>query len=204
MRVDAAILAGGRARRLNGVDKSTLLVGHATILERQLDALAGVAARVFVVAGDPAPFAARALRVVPDRLPGAGALGGIYTALVEAESPDVLVLACDLPFVTPALLARLAGMADDEHDAVVPRTGDGRQPLCAVYARRLADTVRRQVESGHLKIQELLAAIRLRELGPDDLARLDPDGRLFHNVNTPGDLELALRFAARAAPNTSR
>lgn len=202
--MDAAILAGGRARRLGGAEKSSLLVGHATILERQLDALTGVAARVFVVARDPASVDARGLRVVPDRLPGAGALGGLYTALVEAESPHVLVLACDLPFLTPALLATLAGMAGDEHDAVVPRTADGRQPLCAIYARRLADTVRRQVESGHLKIQDLLAAIRLRELGPDDLARLDPDGRLFHNVNTPGDLELALRFAARADRPTDR
>jgi len=193
--VDAAILAGGRARRFGGADKSTLRVGPATIFERQLDALDGLADRVYVVAGDPSPFETYGLRVVPDRLPDAGALGGIYTALVEAESSQVLVIACDLPFLTPALLARLAALADDEHDAVVPRTRDGRQPLCAVYARQLAETVRRQIESGHLKIQELLDAIRLRELGPDDLARFDSDGRLFHNVNTPGDLELALRFA---------
>jgi FdhD protein len=86
----------------------------------------------------------------------------------------------------------------------VPRTNDGRQPLCAVYAQRLAETVRRQVESGHLKIQDLLAAIRLRELSPDELARFDPDGRVFHNVNTPGDLELALRFAARANRDAGR
>jgi molybdenum cofactor guanylyltransferase len=202
--VDAAILAGGQARRFGGADKSALCVGPATILERQLDALGDVADRIFVVAGDPAPFEHHRLQVVPDRLPDAGALGGIYTALVEARSPHVLVVACDLPFLTAPLLARLAELAGDGYDAVVPRTRDGRQPLCAVYAQRLADTVRRQVESGHLKIQDLLGAIRLRELGPDDLARFDPDGRLFHNVNTPGDLELALRFAARADRNAGR
>jgi molybdopterin-guanine dinucleotide biosynthesis protein A len=103
--VDAAILSGGRARRLGGADKSRLRVGHATILERQLDALAGVAGRVFVVTGDPAAFEGRGLRVVPDRLPDAGALGGIYTALVEAQSPSVLVVACDLPFLTRELPA---------------------------------------------------------------------------------------------------
>jgi molybdopterin-guanine dinucleotide biosynthesis protein A len=202
--VDAAILAGGRARRFGGADKSTLRVGHATILERQLEALEGLADRVFVVAGDPGPFADYDLRVVPDRLPEAGALGGIYTALVEAETSQVLVLACDLPFVTGPLLARLAGEAGEPYDAVVPRTRDGRQPLCAVYARGIAETVRREIESGHLKVQDLLEAIRLRELGPRDLARFDPDGRLFHNVNTPGDLELALRFATRADRNAGR
>ena len=203
--MDAAILAGGRARRLGGADKSTLRVGRATILERQLDALAGVADRVFVVAGDPAPFEGLGLRVVPDRLPDAGALGGIYTALVEAAEP-----ARPGGRVRPAVpddraaRGRSPAWPAKTHDAVVPRSRDGRQPLCAVYARRLAGTVRRQIESGHLKIQELLEAIRLRELGPDDLARLDPDGRLFHNVNTPGDLELALRFAARADRNAGR
>jgi molybdenum cofactor guanylyltransferase len=202
--VDAAILAGGRARRFAGADKSTLRVGRATILERQLDALEGLADRVFVVAGDSEPFAAHGLQVVPDRLPDAGALGGIYTALVEAEGSQVLVLACDLPFVTRPLLARLASEAREPFDAVVPRTRDGWQPLCAVYARRLADTVRREIESGHLKIQDLFEAIRLRELGPQDLARFDPDGHLFHNVNTPGDLELALRFATRADRNAGR
>jgi molybdopterin-guanine dinucleotide biosynthesis protein A len=202
--VDAAILAGGRARRFAGADKSSLRVGPATILERQLDALGDVADRIFVVSGDPAPFEPYRLPVVPDRLENAGALGGIFTALVEAQSPHVLVVACDLPFLTAPLLARLAGLAGDEYDAVVPRTRDGRQPLCAVYARRLADTVRRQVESGHLKIQELLEAIRLRELGPDDLARFDPGGHLFHNVNTPGDLEFALRFATRADRDAGR
>lgn len=201
--MDAAILAGGRARRFGGADKSTLRVGPATILERQLDALDGLADRVYVVAGDPAPFERFGLRVVPDRLPSAGALGGIYTAMMEAAGPRVLVIACDLPFLTAPLLARLTRLADDEHDAVVPRTRDGRQPLCAVYATRLAGTVRQRIESGHLKIQDLLDAVRLRELGPDDLAGLDPDGRLFHNVNTPGDLELALRFA-RADRHTGR
>jgi molybdenum cofactor guanylyltransferase len=193
--VDAAILAGGQARRFGGADKSTLRVGPGTILARQLDALREVADRVFVVAGDSERFASRGLLVVPDRLPNAGALGGIYTALLEAASPHVLVLACDLPFVTAPLLSYLAGLAGDDHDAVVPHSPDGLQPLCAIYARHLVEPVRRQVESGHLKIQDLLGAIRTREVGPDVLARFDPGGRLFYNVNTPGDLEQAVRLA---------
>jgi len=202
--VDAAILAGGRARRLGGRDKRALRVGPTTILERQLSALDGLADRVFVVGGDPIAGGDPHPAVVPDRLPSAGALGGLYTALCEAAGTHVLVVACDLPFVTAALLARLMSMADSECDAVVPRSNDGLQPLCAVYARRLSGDVRRRIESGCLKIQDLLGAIRVRELGPAEIAALDAGDRLFFNVNTPDDLAEALRLSSQGFPPPGR
>ena len=202
--MDVAILAGGRARRLGGVDKSALRIGSVPIFERQLKALEGLADRIVVIGGEPDRYAPGFVRVVPDRVPRAGALGGLYTALCEAETPYVLVIACDLPFVHARVLERLAALADGTIDAVVPRTADGMQPLCAVYARRLRNRVRRRIESGHLKVQDLLAAVSVREVGPDDLASLDPTGHSFFNVNTPGDLGQAVRFAARASRRTRR
>lgn len=194
--MDAAILAGGRARRLGGRDKRALRVGPTTILEHQLAALDGLVDRVFVVGGDPMAGSGPRPAVVPDRLPNAGALGGLYTALCEAAGSHVLVVACDLPFVTTALLARLISLADSECDAVVPRPTDGLQPLCAVYARHLAGDVRRRIESGRLKIQDLLGTIRVREFGPAEIAAFDADGRLFFNVNTPDDLAEAVRLSS--------
>ena len=196
--MDAAILAGGRARRLGGQDKRALRVGPATILERQFAALDGLVDRVFVVGGDRAAAGSVGSDVVPDLLPNAGALGGLYTALCEAAGSHVLVVACDLPFVTTPLLARLISLADDEFDAVVPRSADGPQPLCAVYARRLAEDVRRRIESGRLKVQDLFGTIRVRELGPAEVTAFDPDGRLFLNVNTPDDLARAGRLSSDA------
>jgi molybdenum cofactor guanylyltransferase len=194
--VDAAILAGGRARRLGGKDKRALRVGPTTILERQLAALDGLVDRVFVVGGDPFAGGGPLPAIVTDRLPNAGALGGLYTALCEAAGSHVLVVACDLPFVTSALLTRLISLADNGCDAVVPRSTDGLQPLCAVYARRLAGEVRGRIESGRLKIQDLLGAIRVREFGPAEIATFDAEGRLFFNVNTPDDLAEAVRLSS--------
>lgn len=196
--MDAAILAGGRASRLGGRDKGLLSVGRTPILCRQLAALDGVADRVYVIAGEPERFRRFRVRVFPDVLPDAGALGGLHAALSAAESRHVLVLACDLPFLTAPLLGHLASLADDACDVVVPRTPDGLQPLCAVYSRDLAPLVRQRVESGRLKIMDLLGAVRRREVGPDEVAAFDPDGRVFFNVNTPGDLKLAVRLAAVA------
>jgi molybdopterin-guanine dinucleotide biosynthesis protein A len=195
--VDAAILAGGRARRFGGRDKSSLDVGGASILERQLAALRGVAGRILVVAGNPARFQERGLDAVADLVPGAASLGGVYTALASAAGDHVLVVACDLPFLTASFLRRLVAQARPEDEAVVPRTVDGWQPLCAVYSRRLAEPARRQIDAGHLKIVDLLAAARVREIGPETIAEDDPDGLLFFNVNSPADWQLANQLAAR-------
>src|SRR5688500_18944451 len=77
----AAILAGGQARRLGGVNKGTLALGDSQIVDRQLAALRTVASTVFVVGRDSPAWSARGLPVVADDVPGAGALGGIYTAI---------------------------------------------------------------------------------------------------------------------------
>src|SRR5688572_9461741 len=82
--IAAAILAGGLARRLGGANKATLRVGDLRIIDHQLAILREVADPVFIVSGRPEAFAdiSGSPRIVPDILPDAGPLGGIYTALV--------------------------------------------------------------------------------------------------------------------------
>jgi molybdopterin-guanine dinucleotide biosynthesis protein A len=191
--ISAAILAGGRARRLGGADKGALVVGPSRIVDAQLDALRAVADDIRIVAGRHAlgqdrRYADLGVPVIPDALPGAGPLGGLYTALVDARHDAVIVLACDLPFVTTALLQRLVIEAWplDEIDAVVPRTARGIEPLCAVYAKRCTGTVRKRIHRSDFRMADLIAELRVRELGPEVLAPYD-DGSLFENVNTPHD-----------------
>jgi molybdopterin-guanine dinucleotide biosynthesis protein A len=185
--VSAAILAGGRARRLGGLDKAALLLGGTRIIDRQLAILRTLSEDVMVVANDPSRYAALQLPVVPDLVPGAGALGGVYTALDAARHDLVVVLACDLPFVTADLLDRLITEADDTVDAVVPRSRRGLEPLCAVYRKRCAPVLRERIETGALQLLALPDVLRVREVGPAALAPYDATGRLFANVNTPHD-----------------
>src|SRR5690606_32577306 len=126
-----AILAGGQARRYGGQDKSRLVVpgdhDGRTIIVCQQDLLQRVAAHSFVVTTTadrltrPDRFADLHLPVVTDVINDAGALGGIHAALSHADAltppvDRVLVVACDLPFLTEHLLRALADLA---------RTADG-------------------------------------------------------------------------------
>jgi len=149
-----------------------------------------------LVTADRARKGVQGLRVVPDLCPGAGPLGGLYTAIVAASPARVLVVACDLPFLTAPFLRYLAAGAPGV-DAVVPRTADGYHPLCAVYAPSAAEPIRRRIDSGRLKVIDALADLKVREIGPEEIARYDPDGILFFNVNTPDDHRRALRLLAR-------
>ena len=191
----AAILAGGRARRLGGRDKSRIVVGGRTILARQLEVLRRLVPRVVIVANDPEAFADAGVPVLPDAVPGCGSLGGIYTALAAAGGP-VLVLACDMPFVTEAFLARVVAASRDV-DVAIPRGRDGYQPLCASYGPACEEPLRRRIEQRALKVVDLLADVRVREIGPDEIATFDPDGVLLLNVNTAADVARAEQAASR-------
>jgi len=191
----AAIVAGGSARRLDGRDKSAIAIGGRSILERQLAVVRPLTDRILVVAHDADRFAATGLPVVDDLIEGAGALGGVYTALSVAATPRVLALACDLPFLTGRFLAHLV-TADPGADLTIPRSRDGYQPLCAVYARACLEPLRARLARGAFRLQDLTADVRTREIGPDELAPFDEDGTLFFNVNTPGECERAERIDA--------
>src|SRR5438552_2383660 len=94
----AAIVAGGRARRFGGRDKSRLLIDGQSIINRQLEILQHLTANIFIVSSDAERFADLGLPVFPDLLQGAGVLGGIWTALTSAAAARLLVVAGDLPF----------------------------------------------------------------------------------------------------------
>ena len=222
----AAILAGGQARRLGGGDKSSLRVGADSILERQLAVLRTLTPHILIigsasakasadksggakasasVSADERRFAMAAagtartnVRIVDDCIPGAGALGGLYTALVEAPTEQVLVIACDMPFISAPFLTALAGFGAGV-DAAVPRDGGGVHPLCASYQRRIAPRLKARIDAGMLRITDALYDLEVRDIGCDELAPFDPDGRLLLNVNTPADYERA-RVAANGEP----
>ena len=178
----AAILAGGRARRMDGVNKGTLVVGRTAIVDRQLETLREVAREVFVVGRNDVAWSSRGLRVIPDDIPDAGPLGGIYTAIVRSPFERTLVVACDMPFLSTALLRRLAAVNDA--DVVIPRHARGYEPLCAIYSRACASDIRHRLARGMNEASRLPVGMRVTEIDVDN-------DSFFVNVNTPHDYERA-------------
>jgi molybdopterin-guanine dinucleotide biosynthesis protein A len=178
----AAILAGGRARRMDGVNKGTLVVGRTAIIDRQLETLRELAVDIFVVGRSDASWTSRGLRVIPDEIPNAGPLGGVYTAIVRSPCERTLVVACDMPFLSSALLRELVAVKDA--DLVIPRHAGRYEPLCAIYSRPCADDIRERLARGMNEASTLPTGLRVTAIDVDN-------ERFFVNVNTPHDYERA-------------
>jgi molybdopterin-guanine dinucleotide biosynthesis protein A len=188
---DAAILAGGRSRRLGGCDKARLLVSGTRVIDRLVAAVGPLARHLVIVTNLPGAYPELGLPTIADRLPGRGALAGIEAALAATEASQVLVVACDMPFLHSAFLADLMRAGRDAPIAVA-RSPEGRYPVCASVARSCYDTVRELLEAGRLSFRELLGSLQARELEPALLRKHDPDGALLLNINTPFDYARAL------------
>jgi molybdopterin-guanine dinucleotide biosynthesis protein A len=196
----AAILVGGQAHRFGGRDKSALVVGGRTILQRQLEALAPVADDVLIVGAradvasafrrieGPADAGPDSCRYIVDRVPGSGPLGGLDAALAAARDDVLILLACDMPFVTSGFLDYLVTNAAGS-DAVVPRTDRGYHPLCAVYTRACRETVAKRIDERRLAMTDFIEAVRTRVIEPEDVERFGPGRRLLANVNTPDEFD---------------
>jgi molybdenum cofactor guanylyltransferase len=175
----AAILAGGQATRFGGRDKSDLVVGGRTIRARQIAELSPLTDDILVIGRER------------DIIPDSGPLGGLHAALTEARHDRVLLLACDMPFVTAAFATYLVSLSADA-DIVVPRTERGYHPLCAVYARACLPAVTARLRERRLKMTELFDVAVTRMVTGDDIERFGDRHRLLANVNTPteyADLE---------------
>jgi molybdopterin-guanine dinucleotide biosynthesis protein A len=179
--VSAAILTGGASTRM-GSDKARLAIGGRPGATRLAQLLEPLFEELLLVGGDPPPEAPG--RRVSDPEGPVCALRGLVAALEAARAPRVLVVATDLPLLTPELV--LALVAWPEAEAVVPRSEDGLQPLCALYVRDAALRVaREQLAARRLKLNGLLDALQVAILEPQDLAAIDPMGHALTNVNTP-------------------
>lgn len=184
----AAILAGGRASRFGGRDKSALIVEGLSILDRQMAALTQVADDVMLVVGDQTPPPRADVRIVRDRVTASGPLGGLDAALAAARHDALVLLACDMPFVTARLLEHLLALTSGA-DAVVPRTERGYHPLCAAYTRACQPAIAVRLDRGQLRMVDFLADVRVRVVGGDELAALGDHHRLLANINTPAEHE---------------
>lgn len=192
-------LAGGASRRM-GRDKATLPAapwGEGRLVDWAVERLAAVCDEVVVadagrglVDGALATSVAESVADGPGRGPAAGILG----AAAARPGRSFLVLACDLPCVTPAALRTLLSF---DGDWVLPAHGGDPprlEPLASLFRPLALDALRQRVESGRFDLHGLArgraeSGIQVRRPGEEIWEPLGGAEHLFANLNRPKDLE---------------
>ena len=188
------ILAGGESKRLNRIEKSSLLVGDKRIIERMMTVFENLFSEIILVSNQPTTYLEWDAIVVKDIYAIRSSLTGIHSGLFYTKTDHAFIAACDTPFLKLNLVKTIVQHIEPGTDVVIPRTEVGIEPLCAVYSRRCLQPVQNALEQNNLKIRDVFSKLTVKEVPETALRKMDPGLVSFFNINTPDDLEKANRM----------
>lgn len=195
-----AIMAGGKSRRM-GQNKALLRVGRIPIIERVISVARSFAPTVtpVIVSNTPQAYAHLGLPILADSVVDSGAIGGIHAVLTHAKKHSLqwsLVLACDMPFVSLALLRLMQEQCQrTEAKILVPQSAGYAQMLHAFYHTDVLPTVTRLIENEQFAVRALLNHVPVQTITEATLAQHAIPPHALMNCNTPDDLAEARRIA---------
>jgi len=189
-RARACILAGGAGRRLGGAKATVPLAGR-PLISYPLAAVAQAGLDPVVVAKPDMPLPGLHAEVWLEPAEPRHPLCGIVEALRRASSP-ILILGCDMPFVTGELLRWLSSL---DAGLAVANAAGRPQPMLARYSPELIDELSAGLEA-QARVTAVVADLGPRWVTEAELAQFGDPALMTWSVNTPADLSRAERLLA--------
>jgi molybdopterin-guanine dinucleotide biosynthesis protein A len=149
----AIILVGGDSRRM-GRDKATLPFSGTTLMQAVVATMQQLFPVTLVSVRQIRPEIY--LPQVCDTQADGGPLVGLVSTLNRVTTPWAFVVACDMPFISTALVEQLAGHRAQQQ-AVVPVVHGQLQPLAAFYSTGCIPLLRASLALGN---KSLLGALK--------------------------------------------
>jgi molybdopterin-guanine dinucleotide biosynthesis protein A len=187
------VLAGGRSARFGDVDKLTVRLGGATLLERAVASVADVADDVVVVLppGEPRFELPAPARAAHDPTETEGPLAGVHAGLLAVVRSDVaIVVGGDMPDLQPAVLRTMvSALGDAAADVAALEDAGTPRPLpIVVRTWPAADAAHALLHAGRRRLGDLLGSLRLVVIDEATWTALDPSRRTLRDVDEPEDL----------------
>jgi len=187
--LSGVVLAGGRNSRMGGLDKGQIPLRGVPLALRAVRLLAAVFEEVVLVTNSASgyPDAPAGVLLACDLFPGQGPLAGIHAGLSRCGREAAFCVACDMPFLSAALIRKLARRFRELGcDVLLPRVRGEIEPLHALYHRRLLGDMERILSDGKgNSIRRLFPVVRTEYFDLEDTAATR---RIFTNLNTPEDI----------------
>jgi molybdopterin-guanine dinucleotide biosynthesis protein A len=199
--ITIVLQAGGKSTRM-GKDKALLPFLGIPLIKRLRDRFSDMGEELLVITNDFPGYQDLAVPLYKDIIPDRGALGGLYTALSISKNPLVGLIAADMPFASPALMAHLNKiLLTSSADAAIPSTERGLEPLHAVYRRDTSlPLVKRAIDQNLWRMNSWFDQAEILILTPEETRNVTSSKHTFLNLNTPEDLHKAEKLASSLDP----
>jgi molybdopterin-guanine dinucleotide biosynthesis protein A len=184
--VTGVVLAGGRGKRMGGVDKGLVNLHGRPMVMHVIDALRPQVGRIIINANrNVDKYEALGYEVISDIVGDYfGPLAGMASAMQAASTAYVLTVPCDSPMIEDDLAVRLyRALAHEKADASIAHDGERVHPVFALLKRDLLPSLQSYLESGERKIDRWLHQHKLA------VAYFKDKPETFLNVNNPDDRE---------------
>ena len=167
-----------------GSDKSRLMIGDQTFLERVVEA-ASQAFEEVVIVGRGAVSRKDTRTITDDPNTPNAAISGVLAALLDAQKDDrAWILAVDYPLIATELLTYLRRRFERSTcELLVPVIGGEPQMVCAGYATSLVSKLQTLIGSGDYRLRSLLDDTSTESVYEDELRSFDL--QTLSNVNDP-------------------
>jgi molybdenum cofactor guanylyltransferase len=182
--ITAIILAGGKGRRMGGLDKGLIEYQGRLLVAHVIERLQPQVGPMLINANrNPEEYQRYGFPVIADSLPDyQGPLAGFIAGLQAANTDVVLVVPCDGPHLPHDLVSRMTKALQRENaDISVAHDGKRLQPVYALMSRGVLPSLQACIQSGHRRVDAWYASEKTA------LADFSDTPESFFNINYPED-----------------
>lgn len=193
--VTGIVLAGGESRRM-GRHKATIEIDGAPLLKKSVQLFKELFPEVIAISKEPGIFGDVGCKEVGDLFSGMGPMVGILTAFKVASSDAIFVSACDMPFLNKGVIELIVNEGRG-FDITLPKIGGKGDPLHALYSRNCYESMRSFMNDKGRSLNRFIDSLetkKVRYIGEEEIRALDPDTLSLFNMNTPEELEKAIKL----------
>jgi len=183
------VLAGGENTRYP-TPKGLIVMRGKKIIELHIEVFVSLGLSPHISTNSPETYGFTGVPLIADSVTHRGPMSGIISAFDATGAGELLVTACDMPFIKAEMIEYIISHRSGE--ATVPFPQGKPEPLLAVYTKSAADKMRQCLKEGRGSMRDMLKLLDIRRIGDDEIKKIDPEGMCFVNINTPEDYENAL------------
>lgn len=185
--ITGLILAGGKARRMGGIDKGLISLKGEPMIKHVIKRLSPQVSEVLVNANrEIETYQSLGFAVIADEISDfAGPLAGLHAGMKAAKTEFLLSVPCDSPLLPEDLSARLmAALELQKAHIAVAKTGEQHHPVFCLCQTNLAEDLEAYLKAGGRKVDQWQKKHNYVEVSFDD------NPLAFSNVNTLDELSI--------------